>query len=112
METKNTNMTQERTQQQENVSAIETEPQKAGQQVNVNVFATPVIKGKPVKKVPYVLLAFFLGGLGIHNFYAGRTGLGILYLLFCWTLIPSFDAFVQAIIGLCKESDVNGYIVV
>jgi TM2 domain-containing membrane protein YozV len=45
-----------------------------------------------------VLLALFLGGLGIHKFYLGQTGLGILYLLFCWTGIPYivgwFEAFV------------------
>ena len=67
-------------------------------------------KGKPVSKVAYVLLAFFLGGLGVHNFYAGKIGLGILYLVFCWTLIPGIAAFIQAIIALCKNSDANGKI--
>ena len=28
---------------------------------------------KMVNKVAYALLAFFLGGLGIHRFYAGRV---------------------------------------
>jgi TM2 domain-containing membrane protein YozV len=32
-----------------------------------------------------ILLALFLGTFGIHHFYLRRTGLGILYLLFCWT---------------------------
>ncbi len=67
-------------------------------------------KGKPVSKVAYVLLALFLGGLGIHNFYAGKIGLGILYLVFCWTFIPAFAALIQAIIALCKNSDANGKI--
>lgn len=80
-----------------------------GTTVNVNVqYPT----GKPVKKVTYVLLALFLGGLGIHNFYAGKAGLGILYLVFCWTLIPSFAALVQAIAALCKASDANGYVII
>lgn len=39
------------------------------------------------------LLAFFLGGLGIHRFYLGQNGMGILYLVFCWTLIPALVAF-------------------
>jgi TM2 domain-containing membrane protein YozV len=34
------------------------------------------------------VLAFLLGGLGVHRFYLGQGGLGIAYLLFCWTLIP------------------------
>ncbi|UZT96269.1 TM2 domain-containing protein [Chryseobacterium fluminis] len=44
------------------------------------------------------LLAFFLGGLGIHRFYLGQNIMGILYLVFCWTFIPAlialFDFFV------------------
>lgn len=39
------------------------------------------------------LLAFFLGGLGIHRFYLGQNGMGILYLVFCWTFIPVLIAF-------------------
>ncbi|MEG1589742.1 TM2 domain-containing protein [Chryseobacterium sp.] len=34
------------------------------------------------------ILAFLLGGLGIHRFYLGQPILGILYLIFCWTFIP------------------------
>ncbi|KZE37798.1 hypothetical protein AV656_09725 [Bhargavaea cecembensis] len=42
---------------------------------------------KKSKAVGY-LLAFFLGGLGIHAFYYKRYIRGILYLVFCWTYIP------------------------
>lgn len=42
------------------------------------------------------LLALFLGGLGVHNFYLGKTS-GIFYLLFCWTFIPAIIAFFEAI---------------
>lgn len=44
------------------------------------------------------LLALFLGGIGIHKFYLGKGGQGVLYLIFCWTLIPAFIAFIEAII--------------
>lgn len=67
---------------------------------------------KLVNKVAYVLLALFLGGLGIHNFYAGKFGLGVLYLVFCWTFIPAIAALVQAIIATCKTSDAYGRIAV
>ena len=42
-----------------------------------------------------ILLALFLGGFGAHHFYLGNTGLGVLYLLFFWTLIPAFVALVE-----------------
>ena len=31
--------------------------------------------------VPMILLCFFVGGLGVHRFYAGKIGTGILMLL-------------------------------
>ena len=54
-----------------------------------------------------VLLALFLGGLGIHKFYLGETGLGILYLLFCWTYIPSIVAFFEAFVISAKVGKYN-----
>ncbi len=35
----------------------------------------------PKSRIAYILLAIFLGPLGIHNFYAGYTGKGIAQLL-------------------------------
>ena len=51
-------------------------------------------------KVAAGLLAIFLGGLGVHKFYLGQIGLGIVYLLFCWTFIPAIVGFVEGIIYL------------
>ena len=36
----------------------------------------------------YLLLALFLGGIGAHDFYIGKTGTGLIKLAFCWTGIP------------------------
>lgn len=44
-----------------------------------------------------ILLALFLGGIGAHWFYMGRTGRGVVYLLFCWTFIPGILAIFDAI---------------
>jgi TM2 domain-containing membrane protein YozV len=42
-----------------------------------------------------VLLALFLGSFGIHKFYMGETGWGVLYLLFSWTGIPAIAGFIE-----------------
>jgi hypothetical protein len=42
-----------------------------------------------------ILLALFLGTFGVHHFYLRRTGLGILYICFCWTSIPTFLGFIE-----------------
>jgi len=46
------------------------------------------------------LLAFFLGTFGIHKFYLGQTGWGILYLLFCWTAIPTVVSLIEGCLYL------------
>ncbi|MDJ0673890.1 MAG: NINE protein [Calothrix sp. MO_167.B42] len=51
------------------------------------------------------LLCFFLGGVGIHKFYLGQNLLGILYILFCWTLIPSLIAFVEFFLLIFMPDD-------
>lgn len=56
-------------------------------------------------KVTAGLLGIFLGGFGVHKFYMGKTGRGVLYLLFCWTGIPSIVGLIEGIIYL-TESDV------
>lgn len=60
--------------------------------------------------VPTVLLCFFLGVLGIHRFYVGKIGTGILQLvtlggLGIWALID----FIMIVVG--KFSDGNGLMI-
>lgn len=51
------------------------------------------------------LFGIFLGGFGIHKFYLGRVVWGIVYILFCWTLIPSLIGFIEGIIYLTMSDD-------
>lgn len=46
------------------------------------------------------LLALFLGGLGLHKFYLGRWGWGIIYLVLCFTFIPAIVGFFEGIVLL------------
>ncbi|KOR34660.1 MULTISPECIES: NINE protein [Planktothricoides] len=50
------------------------------------------------------LLAFFLGGIGIHKFYLGNNVAGLLYFLFSWTFIPAILAIFD-FIGLVLTSE-------
>jgi TM2 domain-containing membrane protein YozV len=56
-------------------------------------------------RVAAILLALFLGGLGAHKFYLGQVGMGLLYLVFCWTGIPAIVAFVEAILYLVASDE-------
>jgi TM2 domain-containing membrane protein YozV len=59
-------------------------------------------------KTAAILWCFFLGAFGAHKFYLGQTGWGVMYLLFCWTGIPSFAAFIELIMLLVMpETDFN-----
>ncbi|MDO8812390.1 MAG: TM2 domain-containing protein [Gallionella sp.] len=51
-------------------------------------------------RIVAAILAFFLGAFGVHKFYLGQIGLGFLYLIFCWTFIPTIIAFIEGIIYL------------
>lgn len=51
-------------------------------------------------KTVAIVLALFLGGFGAHKFYLDRPGAGVAYVLFFWTLVPAFLAFVDLIVLL------------
>lgn len=55
-----------------------------------------------------VMLALFLGGLGIHKFWLGSVGMGILYLIFCWTFIPAIIAIIDACVMGNSVKKFNG----
>jgi len=49
------------------------------------------------------ILGILLGGLGIHKFYLGKAGLGIVYILLSWTFIPALVGFIEGIIYLTQD---------
>lgn len=71
-----------------------------------NVIPTPSSAVSSRGFIPAVLLCFFFGGFGVHRFYAGKIGTGILQLvtlggLGIWTMID----FIMLILGKFEDSD-------
>ncbi len=51
------------------------------------------------------VLAIVMGGLGIHQFYLGRYGKGLLCVAFCWTGIPLFIGIAEGIHYLTQTDE-------
>ena len=57
----------------------------------------------------YIILAIFLGGLGVHNFYAGRTGIGVAQLLITIFSCGTIPIWLWALVEACiVTTDGNG----
>lgn len=58
-----------------------------------------------------LLLCIFLGGIGVHRFYAGKIGTGILMIITCggcgiWTLVD----LIMIITGNFTDKDGNAIV--
>jgi TM2 domain-containing membrane protein YozV len=79
-------------------------PQCGGRQMaGATYYGAPAAGRK--NRVAAILLAFFLGGFGVHKFYLGRIAAGVLYLIFFWTLIPTIVAFIEMIIYITMSDE-------
>ena len=66
-----------------------------------------------INKILYLVIIFFLGGLGIHKFLNGRIVPGIVQLVLSFILIGSIIALIEFIWGIIKlEKDENGEITI
>jgi ribosomal protein L40E len=62
-------------------------------------------QGRLSRRIAAALFAIFLGTFGVHKFYLGKVGMGVLYLLFFWTGIPTLVGIIEGIIYLTKSDD-------
>jgi len=53
------------------------------------------------------LLSLPLGGIGIHHFYMGKTGVGVAFLLLFWTGVPFIISFIQLFTIMGKVDQYN-----
>jgi len=56
-------------------------------------------------KLTASLLAIFLWWLWVHKFYLWKTWMWIIYLLFCFTLIPAFIGFLEWLVYLSQTDE-------
>ena len=97
------------------------QPQSASNPVVQTIYVQqpvpPQSKLKPVKsKTVAGILGILFGGFGIHKFYLGKPGLGLLYLIFFWTYIPALIGFIEGISYLIMDeakfvNKFGGYVV-
>lgn len=57
----------------------------------------PMWHGTRKSRTLAVGLSLVFGGLGLHKFYLDKPGMGVLYMLFCWTGIPSLVGLFEAV---------------
>lgn len=70
------------------------------------IYVTAIDPRWPVKsKITAGVLGILLGGLGIHKFYLGKIGMGLIYLLFFWTYIPAIAGIIEGIVYLCSSDE-------
>ncbi|NLA27010.1 MAG: TM2 domain-containing protein [Firmicutes bacterium] len=64
------------------------------------------MEASPKKRLVALLLCFFLGVLGVHRFYVGKVGTGILWLVTLGVLgIGALVDLIMIIIGSFKDNE-------
>lgn len=69
---------------------------------NSNINNNMMAMGKPKNKWVTFVLALFFGAFGVHKFYEGKIGMGILYILTVGLF--GIGIFVDLIVALCRSN--------
>ena len=79
-----------------------------GQMMQMNMAQNYSMGINAKSRVTYILLALFLGGLGIHNFYAGYTKKAVAQLLIT-ILTAGYFVFISEIWAIVEACTVKKY---
>lgn len=60
---------------------------------------------KEKRKTEAGVLAILFGGLGVHKFYLGKYGQGLICVAFCWTFIPAVIGVMQGVHYLTESQE-------
>jgi TM2 domain-containing membrane protein YozV len=69
------------------------------------VFVPAMVAAPRKDKTVAAILAILLGGFGIHKFYLGKVGQGIIYLLLFWTFLPALAGLIEGIVYLVQSEE-------
>lgn len=81
-----------------------------GQAINVypSITTAQHAKNSQKSKVKLILFAFLIGGFGVHKFYVGSWGWGVVYMLISLTYIPLIISLVEMIRYITlTETEIN-----
>ena len=56
-------------------------------------------------RIAAAIIAFGLGWFGMHKFYLGRWGWGLIYLLFSWSTLPLIISVVEGVLYLMMSDE-------
>lgn len=56
-------------------------------------------------RIAAILFAILLGWMGVHKFYLGQIGWGVVYALFFWTCIPAIAGLIEGILYLTMTDE-------
>ena len=71
--------------------------------ITVMIFVMQNWKTKNKKEAG--VLAIVFGGIGMHKFYLGKYGQGLIYAALCWTFIPALLGIVEGIHFLTESEE-------
>lgn len=93
-----TRLRQTQTQQQ-----ISSQSSNYSQQSFQSQFSSQNAAGK--NRLTAAILGIILGCIGAHHFYLGNNLKGVIYLIFCWTYIPTLLGIIEGIMLLTQSDE-------